>query len=57
MDLERVLDTRWGPDSGDGGGDISTLRVSNVLLNRKVKNTKRPDYYPAQGLIFESSTS
>jgi len=53
-DLERVLSTHWGPESGDAAGDISTFRAANVLLGRKVKDMKRPDYYPAQGLIFDN---
>ena len=53
-DLEHILSTHWGPESGDAAGDISTLRAVNILLGRKVKDTKRPDYYPAQSLIFDS---
>jgi hypothetical protein len=53
-DLERVLSTHWGPDSGDADGDISTFQAVNILLGRKVKDMKRPDYYPAQHLIFDN---
>jgi hypothetical protein len=53
-DLERVLFTHWGSDSGDDIGDISTFRAVNILLGRKVKDMKRPDNYPAQGLIFDN---
>ncbi|KAI0681880.1 hypothetical protein BC835DRAFT_1301342 [Cytidiella melzeri] len=34
--------------------DISTLACVNELLGRKVKNVKRPDYYPAQALVFDT---
>jgi hypothetical protein len=53
-DLERVLFTHWGSDSGDDIGDISTFRAVNILLGQKVKDMKRLDNYPAQGLIFDN---
>lgn len=53
-DLERVINTHWGPETGDAMQDLSTFGAANVLLNRKVKNSKRPDYYPAQGLVFDT---
>ncbi|KAI0070450.1 hypothetical protein K474DRAFT_1608657, partial [Panus rudis PR-1116 ss-1] len=48
-DLERILATHWGNQS-----DISTFAYMNERLNRKVKNVKRPDYYPAQALVFDT---
>lgn len=53
-DLERVLNTHWGPESGDTLGDLSTFQAVNELLGRKVKDIARPDYYPAQQLIFDN---
>lgn len=53
-DLERILATHWGPESSDAAGDISTFQAVNILLGRKVKNVKWPDYYPAQALIFDN---
>ena len=53
-DLERVLFTHWGSDSKGDVGDISTFRAVNILLRWKVKDTKCPDYYLAQGLIFDN---
>ncbi|KAF7983685.1 hypothetical protein HWV62_19613 [Athelia sp. TMB] len=53
-DLERVIATHWGPETGAAMADLSTFKAANVLLNRKVKNCKRPDYYPAQGLVFDT---
>ncbi|KII90407.1 hypothetical protein PLICRDRAFT_157547 [Plicaturopsis crispa FD-325 SS-3] len=50
-DLERVLRTHWG---GTGVDDISSFRTVNVLLGRKVKDEKRPDYYPTQHLVFDN---
>ncbi|GJE89205.1 hypothetical protein PsYK624_053000 [Phanerochaete sordida] len=50
-DLERVLKTHWGPDHS---ADPSTFAFMNELLGRKVKNVKRPDFYPAQGLVFDT---
>lgn len=50
-DLERVLNTHWGPEAGD---DVSTFCHANVLLGRKVKDVTRPDYYPAQHLVFDT---
>lgn len=53
-DLECVLSTHWGPDSGDANGNISTFRAVNILLGCKVKDIKCPNYYPAQHLIFDN---
>ncbi|KZP28198.1 hypothetical protein FIBSPDRAFT_729625, partial [Athelia psychrophila] len=50
----RVISTHWGPETGDAMADLSTFRAANELLNRKVKKSKRPDYYPAQGLVFDT---
>ncbi|KAI0702349.1 hypothetical protein BC835DRAFT_1303523 [Cytidiella melzeri] len=52
-DLERILATHWGPKSGFEDY-ISTLACVNELLGCKVKNVKRPDYYPAQALVFDT---
>ncbi|KAI0806322.1 hypothetical protein BC629DRAFT_1590717 [Irpex lacteus] len=52
-DLERILATHWGHKTGSEE-DISTLGFVNQLLNRKVKNVTRPDYYPAQNLVFDT---
>lgn len=48
-DLERILKTHWGSPS-----DISGFAFVNAHLGRKVKNIKRPDYYPAQALVFDT---
>ncbi|KAI0693209.1 hypothetical protein BC835DRAFT_1491070 [Cytidiella melzeri] len=58
-DLERILDTHWGPKSCSKESevrieDVSTFSFVNELLGRKVKNMKRPDYYPAQALVFDT---
>lgn len=50
-DLEHVLNTHWG---GSHPGDLSGFCAMNILLGRKVKDTKRPDYYPAQHLVFDT---
>ncbi|GBE85253.1 hypothetical protein SCP_0704400 [Sparassis crispa] len=50
-DLERVLNTHWGVSTAD---DLSSFRSANVLLGRKVKDQRRPDYYPTQRLIFDT---
>lgn len=52
-DLERILATHWGYKTGSEE-DISTFGFINQLLNRKVKNVTRPDYYPAQNLVFDT---
>lgn len=58
-DLERILDTHWGSTSHTEKGemhseDASTFGFINELLGQKVKNVKRPDYYPAQALVFDT---
>lgn len=53
-DLERVITTHWGLKTGDGVEDLSSFRAVNTLLGRKVKDETRPDYYPAQGLVFDN---
>ncbi|KAI0312418.1 hypothetical protein OF83DRAFT_1176656 [Amylostereum chailletii] len=52
-DLERILNTFWGssPD------DLSSFLAMNIILGRKVTNSKRPDYYPAQHLVFDTLTA
>ncbi|KAI0082974.1 hypothetical protein BDY19DRAFT_901160 [Irpex rosettiformis] len=52
-DLERILATHWGLTNGSES-DISTFSFINELLRRKVKNVRRPDYYPAQALVFDN---
>lgn len=52
-DLERILATHWGLKTGSET-DASTFTSVNELLGRKVKNVKRPDYYPAQALVFDT---
>ncbi|GBE80138.1 hypothetical protein SCP_0213410 [Sparassis crispa] len=49
-DLEHILSTHWGTSTAD---DLSSFRAANVLLGRKVKDQKRPDYYPTQHLVFD----
>ncbi|KAF5386775.1 hypothetical protein D9615_001662 [Tricholomella constricta] len=49
-DLERIINTHWGSTQTD---DLSSFCSTNVLLGRKVKDIKRPDYYPAQHLVYD----
>jgi hypothetical protein len=49
-DLARIIGTHWGTDNREG----STLQVTNVLLGRNVKKVLRPDFYPAQKLVFDT---
>lgn len=51
-DLERVLATHWGVASDLT--DMSTFSFINELIGGKVKNVKRPDFYPAQALVFDT---
>lgn len=51
-DLERILSTHWG--GNQAAGDISSYCFTNLILKRNIKNTKRPDYYPTQGFIFDT---
>jgi len=44
-DLEHVLSTHWGTSQVN---DLLTYLSTNILLGRKVKDVKWPDYYPAQ---------
>jgi hypothetical protein len=55
-DLERVLSTHWGKTSGNNGehGDMSSFYFTNVILKRKIKDVKRPDFYPTQAFIFDN---
>ncbi|KAI0038909.1 hypothetical protein FA95DRAFT_1550988 [Auriscalpium vulgare] len=50
-DLERVLSTHWGKSQAS---DVSTFKSTNIVMGRKVQNVKRPDYYPAQHLVFDN---
>ncbi|KAI0043311.1 hypothetical protein FA95DRAFT_411632 [Auriscalpium vulgare] len=50
-DLERVLSTHWGESAAD---DLSSFKSTNIILGRKVKDVKRPDFYPAQHLVFDN---
>jgi hypothetical protein len=43
-DLERVISTHWGTSQED---DLSSFCSTNVLLGRKVKDEKQPNFYPA----------
>lgn len=54
-DLERVLANHWGKAKVDSElGDISSFYFTNTILHGKIKNVKRPDYYPAQHFIFDN---
>ncbi|KAJ7588078.1 hypothetical protein C8J56DRAFT_785967 [Mycena floridula] len=50
-DLERILNTHWGKAENN---DPSSFWFVNHLLKRKIKDQKRPDYYPTQKFIFEN---
>ena len=50
-DLECVLSTHWGASQVN---DLLTYHSTNILLGRKVKDVKRPDYYPVQHLVFDT---
>lgn len=50
-DLARILSTHWGQTASR---DPSTLWHNSSLLGRKVKPADRPEYYPAQALVFET---
>ncbi|KAI0065339.1 hypothetical protein BV25DRAFT_1836202 [Artomyces pyxidatus] len=50
-DLERVLSTHWGVSQGN---DLSSFSSVNNILGRKVKDVKRPDYYPALHLVVDT---
>ncbi|PSS06894.1 hypothetical protein PHLCEN_2v3496 [Hermanssonia centrifuga] len=51
-DLERILSTHWS--KSNVVSDISSFCFVNEKLGRKVKNIKRPDFYPAQALVFDT---
>jgi hypothetical protein len=55
-DLERVLSMHWGQTSGNNGehGDMSSFYFTNAILKRKIKDVKRPDFYPTQAFIFDN---
>lgn len=48
---KRILSTHWGQTDI---GDMSSFWFTNQILKRKIKDEKRPDYYPAQGFIFNN---
>ncbi|KAI0038007.1 hypothetical protein FA95DRAFT_1506196 [Auriscalpium vulgare] len=50
-DLERILNTHWGKSQAN---DISSFKTTNNIMGRKVQDVKRPDYYPAQHLVFDN---
>ncbi|KAG8700275.1 hypothetical protein FRC09_006067 [Ceratobasidium sp. 395] len=50
-DLARLISTHWGEPNSK---DPSTLWHNCALLGRKVKPVDRPDYYPAQRLVFDT---
>ena len=49
-DLARIIGTHWGTDNREG----MTFQAASVLLERNVKRVLRPDFYPAQRLIFDT---
>ncbi|KAG8711444.1 hypothetical protein FRC08_015873 [Ceratobasidium sp. 394] len=50
-DLARLISSYWGiPNTSDP----STFWHNAALLNSKVKPVDRPDYYPAQRLVFDT---
>ena len=54
-DLERVLSTHWGRTATNSEtGDMSSFYFINTILKRKIKDTKRPDYYPTQNFVFDT---
>ncbi|CAK5263202.1 unnamed protein product, partial [Mycena citricolor] len=54
-DLERILSTHWGQTyTSAETGDMSSYYFINTILKRKIKNIKRPDYYPTQNFIFDT---
>ncbi|KAJ7201809.1 hypothetical protein GGX14DRAFT_544611 [Mycena pura] len=54
-DLERILSTHWGRTSSNSEmGDMSSFYFVNTILKRKIKDVKRPDYYPTQNFIFDT---
>ncbi|KAJ7715203.1 hypothetical protein B0H16DRAFT_1340149 [Mycena metata] len=54
-DLERILSTHWGRTATNSEtGDMSSFYFINTILKRKIKDVKRPDYYPTQNFIFNT---
>ncbi|KAJ7143535.1 hypothetical protein C8R43DRAFT_891527 [Mycena crocata] len=54
-DLERVLNTHWGRTASNSEtGDMSSFYFTNTILKRKIKDVKRPDYYPTQNFVFDT---
>jgi hypothetical protein len=52
-DLERILSTHWG-GSTSSAGDLSSFYFTNIILKRKIKDIKHPDYYPTQIFVFDN---
>jgi hypothetical protein len=50
-DLARIIATHWGKEMTR---DPSSLWHNSTLLGRKVKPVERPEYYPAQALVFDT---
>ncbi|KAK6987697.1 hypothetical protein R3P38DRAFT_2805605 [Favolaschia claudopus] len=54
-DLERIPSTHWGRTASNAEmGDMSSFYFINTILKRKIKDVKRPDYYPTQNFIFDT---
>ncbi|KAJ7081406.1 hypothetical protein B0H15DRAFT_803715 [Mycena belliarum] len=54
-DLERILSTHWGRTASNSEtGDMSSFYFVNTILKRKIKDVKRPDYYPTQNFVFDT---
>ncbi|KAK7000932.1 hypothetical protein R3P38DRAFT_2796738 [Favolaschia claudopus] len=54
-DLERILSTHWGrTNSNAETGDMSSYYFINTILKRKIKDVKRPNYYPTQNIVFDT---
>ncbi|KAJ6478102.1 hypothetical protein C8R47DRAFT_1051332 [Mycena vitilis] len=54
-DLERILSTHWGKTATNSEReDMSSFYFINTILKRKIKDVKRPDYYPTQNFIFDT---
>jgi hypothetical protein len=49
--LARVISTHWGISQEDV---LSSFCSTNILLRRKVKDEKWPNFYPAQHLVFDT---
>lgn len=49
-DLARIIGTHWGSNNREG----SSIEAVNTVLGRNVRKILRPDYYPAQRLVFDN---